>query len=116
MREYRLRCTGCGGTFEDDGVRLDCPNDHAAALLRTEYDERAFVVTDEPSIQRYGAWLPRGREIATAAQRGPCSGRRPSGRLGLEELWVSFNGWWPEHGASLRTATFKELEAYAVLA
>jgi cysteate synthase len=116
MREYRLRCTGCGGTFPDDGVRLDCPNDHAAALLRTEYDEKAFVVTPEPSIRRYSAWLPRGREIATAAQTAVYQSTELAKRLGLDQLWIGFNGWWPERGAALRTATFKELEAYAVLA
>jgi cysteate synthase len=116
MREYRLRCTGCGETFPDDGVRLDCPNDHASALLRTEYDERAFVVTDEPSIQRYGTWLPRGRDIATAAQTAVYRSTGLGRRLGLADLWIAFNGWWPERGATLRTATFKELEAYAVLA
>ena len=116
MRKYRLRCTGCGATFPDDGVRLDCPNDHAAALLRTEYDERAFVVTNEASINRYGAWLPRGRDIATAAQTAVYRSEALGRRLGLDELWISFNGWWPERGAALRTATFKELEAFAVLA
>jgi len=104
MREYRLRCTGCGGTFPDDGVRLDCPDDHAAALLRTEYDEKAFVVTPEASIQRYSAWLPRGREIATAAQTAVYQSTSLAKRLGLEQLWIGFNGWWPERGAELRTA------------
>jgi len=116
MREYRLRCTGCGATFPDDGVRLDCPNDHAPALLRTEYDERTFTVTGESSIRRYGAWLPIGREIATAAQTAVYRSSGLARRLGLEELWIAFNGWWPERGATLRTATFKELEAFAVLA
>ncbi len=116
MREYRLRCTGCGAKFPDDGVRLDCPNDHPAALLRTEYDERAFVVSDEPSIRRYEAWLPRGREIATAAQTAVYRSTALAKRLGLDELWIAFNGWWPERNAALRTATFKELEAFAVLA
>src|ERR1700722_11203824 len=104
MREYRLRCTGCGGTFPDDGVRLDCPNDHPAALLRTEYDERAFVVTNEPSIQRYGTCLPRGREIATGAQTAVYQSTGLAQRLGLDQLWIAFNGWWPERGATLRTA------------
>jgi cysteate synthase len=116
MREYRLRCTGCGETMPDDGVRLDCPNDHAPALLRTEYDERSFVVTAEPSVRRYEAWLPRGREIATAAQTAVYKSERLAQKLGLAELWIAFNGWWPERGASLRTATFKELEAFTVLA
>ena len=116
MREYRLRCTGCGATFPDDGVRLDCPNDHAAALLRTEYTRRSFAVTAEPTIQRYDGWLPIGREIATGAQNAVYRSTALAERLGLDELWIAFNGWWPERGATMRTATFKELEAYAVLA
>jgi cysteate synthase len=115
MREYRLRCTGCGETFPDDGVQLDCRNDHAPALLRSEYDERRFVAGDEPSIRRYRRWLPVGREIATAARIAVYRSTGLARRLGLDELWIAFNGWWPERGASLRTATFKELEAYAVL-
>jgi cysteate synthase len=116
MREYRLRCTGCGETFPDDGVRLDCPNGHAAALLRTEYEERTFVVTGEASIRRYRSWLPRGRDVATASQTAVYRSTALAATLGLEELWIAFNGWWPERGAALRTATFKELEAFAVLA
>jgi cysteate synthase len=116
MREYRLRCTGCGETFPDDGVRLDCPNGHAPALLRTEYDERSFVVTGEASVRRYGSWLPRGRDIASAAQTAAFRSKALAKRLGIEELWIAFNGWWPERGATLRTATFKELEAFTVLA
>jgi len=34
---------------------------------------------------------------------------------GLSNLWISFNGYWPERGAILETTTFKELEAWAVL-
>jgi cysteate synthase len=116
MRAYRLRCTGCGETFPDDGVRLDCPNSHATALLRSEYDEMSFVVEREPSIARYGSWLPRGRQIATAAQTAVYRSTGLAAKLGLDELWIAFNGWWPERGATLRTATFKELEAFAVLA
>jgi cysteate synthase len=115
MREYRLRCTGCGAGFEDDGIRLDCPHDHAPALLRTEYDERRFVVEADRSIRRFRRWLPQGREIATAADMAVYRSTALAGRLGIDELWIAFNGWWPERGATLRTATFKELEAYAVL-
>jgi cysteate synthase len=115
MREYRLRCTGCGATFPDDGVRLDCQNEHPPALLRTEYDERRFVVGDEPSIRRYRRWLPSGRDIATAARTAVYRSTALGAHLGLDDLWIAFNGWWPERGAALRTATFKELEAFAVL-
>ena len=103
----RCRTTGSGSTVR---------NDHAPALLRTEYDERSFIVTAEPSVRRYESWLPRGREIATAAQTAVYKSDGLAKKLGLAELWIGFNGWWPERGASLRTATFKELEAFTVLA
>jgi cysteate synthase len=35
--------------------------------------------------------------------------------LGLKNLWIAFSGYWPERGATLETATFKELEAQGVL-
>lgn len=116
MRDYRLRCTFCDATFPDDGVRLDCPHGHAAALLRTEYDERSFVIGPDASIRRYAGWLPMGREIATAAQTAVYRSTALAKHLEIEDLWIAFNGWWPERGATLRTATFKELEAFAVLA
>jgi len=33
----------------------------------------------------------------------------------LPNLWIAFNGYWPEKGANLETTTFKEFEAYGVL-
>lgn len=35
--------------------------------------------------------------------------------LGMSNLWIAFNGYWPEKGGFLETGTFKELEAYTVL-
>jgi cysteate synthase len=57
-----------------------------------------------------------GREIATAARPAVYRSTGLAARLGLAEVWIAFNGWWPERGATMRTATFKELEAIAVLA
>jgi len=34
----------------------------------------------------------------------------------LSNLWVAYNGYWPERGGFLETTTFKELEAWAVMA
>ena len=117
MREYRLRCSGCGAAFDDDGVQLDCTHQHAPALLRTMYDEPAFRVdAGQPSALRYRTWLPVGREIATGARAAVYRSTALAARLGLTDLWIAFNGWWPERGATLRTATFKEFEALAVLA
>jgi cysteate synthase len=116
VREYCLRCCACGASYEDDGVRLDCSSPHPPALLRTVYAQRAFAPGTEASIARFGAWLPRGREITTEARTAVYRSARLGAHLGLRELWIAFSGWWPQRGATLATATFKELEAVAVLA
>lgn len=66
-------------------------------------------------MARYGGWLPLGRELDTAARTAVYRSVALGRYLGLSELWIAFNGWWPERGATLATATFKELEAVAVL-
>lgn len=48
-----------------------------------------------------GATVYHSRELARA--------------LGLHNLWIAFNGHWPERNAVLETATFKDLEANTVL-
>ncbi len=116
MREYRLRCSGCGASFDDDGVQLDCTQQHSPALLHSVFDERTFRIDDrEPSVLRYRRWLPVGREIASGSCSAVFRSTALAARLELNELWIAFNGWWPERGATMRTATFKELEALAVL-
>jgi cysteate synthase len=110
-----LRCTACGALYDDDGIRLDCSRMHGPALLRTVYAERAFSCADLPSMARYRGWLPLGREIVTNARTGVYRSEALGERLGLRRLWIAFSGWWPERGATLESATFKELEAVAVL-
>ena len=114
--QYSLRCSGCAATFpDDDGLRLECSHDHSPALLRSEYAEQRFVVGSEPSVLRYREWLPLRRTVATLARTGVYHGTALGARLGLPNLWIAFNGWWPERGATLPTGTFKDLEAFAVL-
>mgnify|MGYP002399678057 CR=1 FL=1 len=110
-----MRCTACGALYDDDGVRLDCSRLHAPSLLRSVYAERAFACTDLPSMARYRGWLPLGREVVTRARTGVYRSEALGARLGLRRLWIAFSGWWPERGATLESATFKELEAVAVL-
>jgi cysteate synthase len=115
-RHYVLVCSSCGRREADDGLVLDCPSEHPPALLRTEYASRGFSPSsDREDLFRYRSWLPvvRTRENAgrTAVYRSKGLGQA----LGLANLWIAFNGYWPERGAILQTATFKELEAHTVL-
>jgi cysteate synthase len=115
-RHYVLVCSGCGRRLDDDGLVLDCPQEHAPALLRTEYTDARFSPSaDHSGLFRYQRWLPVADGQADAGRTVVYRSRGLAGALGLPNLWIAFNGYWPERGAALETATFKELEAYTVL-
>jgi cysteate synthase len=94
---------------------LECPHGHAPALLRSRYAAQTFSLGPEPTVLRYREWLPLRRPVATLARTGVYRSVALGGRLGLPNLWIAFNGWWPERGATMPTGTFKDLEAFAVL-
>lgn len=64
---YKLRCPGCGGTFEDDGLILECPEQHDVALLVADYKAKRFEPDAETEgIFRYRRWLPGTRPLSGA--------------------------------------------------
>ena len=117
LTHYGLRCQGCGETFEDDGFVLDCPTRHdEPTLLTVEYKGKRF----EPDARaegmfRYRRWLPGTRVLPGAGSSVTYKSEKLNRVTGLSNVWVVFNGYWPEKGATLETATFKELEAWSVL-
>ncbi|HZT34280.1 MAG TPA: cysteate synthase [Nitrososphaera sp.] len=119
-REYNLKCLACQASYEDDGSRLHCERDHEPAFLVTEYKQKLFTCdTTCAGIFRYRNWLPIQRILPCATGASGLvtyQSKRLSRLTGLPNLWLTFNGYWPEKGAHAETATFKELEAYAVLA
>jgi cysteate synthase len=115
-RGYQLRCCGCGARYDDDGVRLDCDLAHPPALLRTVYQGKRFDPVPEPSMGRFRHWLPVRGELTTSARTAVYQSTGIARHLGLRDLWIAFNGWWPQRDATLVTATFKELEAVTVFA
>jgi cysteate synthase len=115
-RHYTLACSGCGRRQEDDGLILDCPERHAPALLHTEYADRSFRPrTERAGLFRYQQWLPVAGEQDEVGGTAVYRSQGLAKALGLQNLWIAFNGYWPERGATLETGTFKELEAYTVL-
>jgi cysteate synthase len=115
-RHYVLVCQICGSRQFDDGLILDCDKDHAPALLRTEYVNSRFAPRPEWSgIFRYQDWLPAIRTPKNVGRSIVYRSKGIGDALGLTNLWIAFNGYWPERGAVLQTATFKEYEAYTVL-
>jgi cysteate synthase len=116
-QHHKVRCLETGRFYADDGLILAGPDSTRPAFIRAEYDSRQLTVKPgEPGIFRFSDWLPVHRSLP--AQGWPVTWRseRLGKHLGLERLYLTFSGYWPEMGANMTTGTFKECEAYAVCA
>lgn len=117
VRHYTLSCLACGRAMQEDGAVLSCAEPHNPGFLGAEYQERSL--RPDPAAQglfRYHRWLPISRILPGPGQAVSYRSERLGRAIGLDQLWVLFNGYWPERGATLDTATFKEFEAWTVLA
>jgi cysteate synthase len=111
MSHFSIRCRNCGKILEHSYCAFceHCPD----SLLVTDYNAR-FSEQGGEGVWRFN-WLPVHSPIV--AQPGPVVYRSVglAVHLGLENLYIAFNGYWPEKGAGLQTCTFKEFEAAVVL-
>jgi cysteate synthase len=107
--KYLLRCLE-GNEVVKDAYTLNCPEGHAS-LLRTEYSQKQLQVRNLPGIFRFFDWLPIVHTLPIDS--GPVCYRSEelSRELRLSNLFIGFNGYWPEKGANIATCSFKELEA-----
>ena len=113
---YKLTCPACGLVLDDDGFLLTCPRPHAPALLTTRYSSPILQSNRwATGLNRYRCWLPATNRLAHSSRTATYQSRRLSSILRLPNLWITFSGYWPERGATLETATFKELEVGGVL-
>jgi cysteate synthase len=108
MGEYRLRCVSDRSV--QPAYSLSCPHD--SSLLRADYQARQIEPKSLPGIWRFLDWLPV-QGIIAEAEGAPVTykSRGLARELGLENLYISFNGYWPERGAKMPTCSFKDLEA-----
>lgn len=112
MSHYIITCRHCGKNLEE--VYCAFCEHCKASLLVTEYREKNFRDDCGNGLWRFN-WLPVHTPYFD--QPGPVVSRSRdlAKQLGLDNLFIAFSGYWPEKGASLRTCTFKELEAAAVI-
>lgn len=110
-RKYDLVCSGCKSAFFDD--RLKCDSDNG--LLRTNYRNKQLELKNVPGIGKFHDWLPLDELMTTDS--GPVTYRSTelAQYLGLSNLFIGFNGYWPEKGAYIKTCSFKELEAFPTM-
>lgn len=112
MSHFTVRCRKCGVDLKDTFCAF-C--EHCKDALPVSHYSVPFSVNNSTEdIWKFG-WLPVHNP--DFHQPGPLvyKSRGLSNRLGLDNLYIAFNGYWPEKGASLKTCTFKEFEAAVVL-
>ncbi len=117
MTEYILESRCCGTRFEDRNWELDCPNGDGPALIFADYAKKQLEVrNDLPGLYKYSDWLPVCRTLHGSGMPVTYKSEGVADYLGLDNLYITFSGYWPERGARMKTGAFKECEAYAVCA
>lgn len=115
--DYVLESRCCGTKFVDHKWELDCPNRDGAALIFANYAKKQLEVKENlPGLYKYSDWLPICRMLDGSGAPVTYKSEGLARELGLSNLYITFNGYWPEKGAGMRTGTFKECEAFAVCA
>lgn len=112
---YTLVCCADGHRFEDAGWSLADPQCSCPSLVRAEYENRQYFPREDlDGFYRYAPWLPIQRTLKGSAAPVTYKSKALALELGLENLFVTFSGWWPKIGAKMTTCSFKETEAYSV--
>ena len=115
--KYSLVCCATGHRFEDAGWTLGDPQCDCPSLIQADYEEKQFVPREDlDGLYRYADWLPISRTLKHSCAPVTYKSKGLASFLGLENLYITFSGWNPRIGAKMRTGSFKETEAYSVLA
>ncbi|MDE7127792.1 MAG: pyridoxal-phosphate dependent enzyme, partial [Bacteroidales bacterium] len=108
---------GTGRILEDEGWTLADPQSTRPALVRAVYEKKTFNPrTELDGFYRYADWLPISRMLAGSCAPVTYRSKGLAEYLGLENLYITFSGYFPEIGARMETCAFKETEAYSVCA
>ena len=115
--KYKLMNCGTGRVFEDEGWTLADPQGDGPALVRAVYEKKEFELRkDLDGFYRFADWLPIKRTLLHSHVPVTYKSRGLAGHLGLENLYITFSGYFPKIGARMETCSFKETEAYSVCA
>lgn len=114
---YHLRSLCCDAEYPDTNWELQCPNQHSPSLIRAVYEKKTFDLHPEyPGLYGFSDWLPVSRTLEGSGAPVTYHSSGLGELLGLKNLYITFNGYWPEKRAFMKTGTFKECEAFSVCA
>ena len=112
---YTLECVATGREFPDEGWTLADPQCKTPSLVRARYARRQLEVKPaEWGLYRFCDWMPVRRILKGSSAPVTYRSKGLAAHLGLENLWITFNGYYPVIGATMTTCSFKETEAYTV--
>jgi cysteate synthase len=114
--KYQLEAHCCGDKFADRNWELNCPHQHKPSLIRSIFDKKRIELNNHPGLFQFSDWLPIERILEGSGAPITYKSKGLADHLGLTNLYVTFNGYWPEKGAFMQTGTFKECEAFTVCA
>lgn len=116
--KYQLQTVATGSVFSDEGWTLDDKQCDKPSMVRPVYEQKQLNVREgkELGLYRYADWLPIKQMLQNPSEPITYKSEKLAHRLGLSNLYITFNGWWPERGARMTTCSFKEMEAYSVCA
>lgn len=115
--EYRIESLISGSTCEDSGWMLEMPNDEKPALIRARYANKQLHLKDPKfGLYQFADWLPIKRILENSSAPITYKSEKLAQKLKLQNLYITFSGYFPEKGATMRTCSFKETEAYSVCA
>ena len=115
--KYHLQSLATSALFEDTGWLLEAPGEDKPALIRAIYKEKQLTLgNDSFGLYKFASWLPIGRMLKGSSAPVTFRSLHLADALGLTNLYITFNGYWPEKGAFMSTCSFKETEAFSVCA
>ena len=115
--KYHLINVADGREFEDSGWTLADPESESPSLVRAVYENKLFTPREDlDGLYRYAGWMPVKRILKNSSAPVTYKSKGLASFLGLENLYITFSGWNPKIGAKMRTCSFKETEAYSILA
>lgn len=113
--KYNLLCCATGRRFEDAGWTLADSECTCPSLVRAEYENKQYNPrTDLDGFYRFADWLPVRRTLEGSCAPVTYKSEGLAKELGLENLYITFSGYYPKIGAKMMTCSFKETEAYSV--
>lgn len=116
--KYRLLTVATGREFDDEGWTLDDPQCGEPSMVRPIYEKKQLNVQEnrDLGLYRYADWLPIKTLLCHPSEPITYKSEGLAKYLGLNNLYITFNGWWPERNARMTTCSFKEMEAFSVCA